>query len=160
MFEQKFYGAAINSQCQDNSSGTGYSWTTWAGTTYSPYPYWKIDPAPQPPQDIDVLRALEEATEAYEKFAKENKKNKEVDIMFLYRVYLIYAADRKNPQVITTGSTIAKDDEDAKVKSGVYQKIDAEWDADYITVVCEKVAEVKVKPKPQETVIVSQAKPV
>jgi len=101
-----------------------------------------------PYTDPEVLKEIMEklSKEVHKHF----NKDKEVDIMFLYRVYLIYAADRKNPKIVTTGSTIAKDDEDAKVKSGVYLNIDAEWDADYITVVSEKVAEVKVKPKPQE----------
>jgi hypothetical protein len=111
---------------------------------------WYLQPAQNSVQDIDVLRALQKVKEEYEKFFKENKKDKEVDIMFLYRVYLIYAEDRKNPMIVTTGSTVAKDDDDAKVKSGVYAKILPDWDADYITVVVEKVGEVKVKPKPQE----------
>jgi hypothetical protein len=94
---------------------------------------------------------IEELKEYFKKLASETTpKNKEVDIMFLYRVYLIYAADRKNPKIVTTGSTIAKDDEDAKIKSGVYAQIDASWDADYVTIIAEMVAEVKVKPKPQE----------
>ena len=70
--------------------------------------------------------------------------------MYLYRVYLIYAADRKNPQIVTTGSTVASGDEDAKIKAGVFTQIDPAWDHDYITIIAEKVGEVKVKAKAQE----------
>ena len=139
-------------------SETGYNSTiTYFNGTSSTGNWWDYSQPWQQPnlpptfyQPYPKQFTAEELKEICEKLLKENKKNEEVDIMYLYRVYLIYAADRKNPVVVTTGSTIAKDDDDAKVKSGVYQKILPEWDADYVTIITEKVAEVKVKPKPQE----------
>jgi hypothetical protein len=70
--------------------------------------------------------------------------------MYLYRVYLIYAADRKNPQIVTSGSVVAANDEQAKIRAGIFAKVDPAWDHDYVTIIAENVGEVKVKAKVQE----------
>jgi len=133
------------------SSNTGDYWPVWGESVYNPYPCWKLT---YPPGGlIESGLSEQQLAKIREQIKKDIEKQlhpQEVDIMFLYRVYLVYAADRKNPQIVTTGSTVAKDEEDAKIKSGVYAKIQADWDPDYITIVAEQVAEVRVKAKAQE----------
>jgi hypothetical protein len=73
-----------------------------------------------------------------------------VEIMKLYDVYLVYAENRKNPYIKVYGGIVAKDPEDAKVKSGLMREIKEEWDADYLTFITREIGEVKVKEKPKE----------
>jgi len=81
---------------------------------------------------------------------KKSKKIEGVDIMILYDVYLVYAEDRKNPIVINKFGVIARDEEDAKIKSGLMKEVQDEWDADYLNFICKEIGDVKVKAKPKE----------
>jgi hypothetical protein len=69
----------------------------------------------------------------------------------LYDVYLCYGEDRKSPVIKRAEGIIADSDEDAKIKSGLMAQVDASWDADYLTFIVNKIGDIKVKPKPQET---------
>lgn len=73
-----------------------------------------------------------------------------VERMYLYRVWLIYAEDRKNPVVSRMSEVVAKDEEDAKVKSCVYREVNPDWDNDYMTIFAEEICPVQVKKKPTE----------
>ena len=68
----------------------------------------------------------------------------------LYKVTLCYGEDRKAPVVMEFAPIIADSDEDAKIKSGVYAAIDKEWDADFVTVLIQKIGDVKVKERVKE----------
>ena len=81
---------------------------------------------------------------------KKNKLPEGVEMKNLYEVYMIYAENRKSPVIHHEVGIIASDEEDAKIKSGLMKKIDEEWDADYLTFICKKIGEVKVKEKPKE----------
>ena len=70
--------------------------------------------------------------------------------MTLYDVYLVYAEDRKNPIVHRVFGVIARDEEDAKIKSGLMQQVQDDWDADYLNFICKEIGDVKVKEKPKE----------
>jgi hypothetical protein len=68
----------------------------------------------------------------------------------LYRVVMVYGEDRDNPVVEIRDNVLAKDAEDAKIKSGLMSKVDPKWDADYLTLAAMELCSVKVKAKPQE----------
>lgn len=70
--------------------------------------------------------------------------------MNLYTVYLVYAEDRKAPVVKRVDGVIAKNGEDAKVKSGLMKEVDDSWDSDWLNFIVEEIGAVKVKPKPTE----------
>jgi hypothetical protein len=75
-----------------------------------------------------------------------------IEMKNLYEVFLVYGEDRKNPIIVGKmgGYVIANDDEDARVKSGVYSEVDKEWDADYLTIIVRNLGAVKVKEKAKE----------
>jgi hypothetical protein len=73
-----------------------------------------------------------------------------IEMLGLYNVVLVYAEDRKKPEIQEVRGVIAAGSEDAKVKSGLMAKISPDWDADYLTIEAVKVIDVKVKAKPQE----------
>lgn len=73
-----------------------------------------------------------------------------IEMFKLYRVVMVYGADRDNPAVEIRENVLAKDIEDAKIKSGLMSKIDPKWDADYLTIVAIELCSVKIKSKPQE----------
>ena len=68
----------------------------------------------------------------------------------LYEVFLVYGEDRKNPTITAVERVIANDDEDAKVKSGIYANVSSEWDADYLTIIVRCLGAVKIKEKAKE----------
>ena len=68
----------------------------------------------------------------------------------LWEVILCYGEDRKAPVVQTFAPVIAESEEDAKIKSGVFAAIQPKWDADYLTVICRKLGDVKVKERAKE----------
>ena len=73
-----------------------------------------------------------------------------VEIMKLYDVVMVYAESRKDPVIVAKKYIIAKDAEDAKIKSGLMKEVDEKWDADYLTFIVSEIGEVKVKEKPKE----------
>jgi hypothetical protein len=73
-----------------------------------------------------------------------------VEIMKLYDVYLVYAETRLAPFFMRKDNIIAKDPEDAKIKSGLMKEVLSHWDSDYLTFITKEIGEVKVKEKPKE----------
>ena len=68
----------------------------------------------------------------------------------LFKVTLCYGEDRKAPIVQEFSPVIAESEEDAKIKSGVYGAIDKSWDADFVTVLIQKIGDVRVKERAKE----------
>jgi len=71
----------------------------------------------------------------------------------LYEVFLVYGEDRINPLIHRTadaGYVVAENDEDAKIKSGIFSMIKSEWDADYLTIIVRNLGAVKIKEKAKE----------
>jgi len=81
----------------------------------------------------------------------ENAKKEGVDMFKLFNVYLVYAEKRNEPTIIVEKSVLAKDAEDAKIKSGLLAKVDKSLDSDYLTIYADEICDVKVKSKPTET---------
>ena len=75
---------------------------------------------------------------------------KKENTMELYTVYLVYAEDRKAPVVKRVDGVLAKNTEDAKVKSGLMKEVQDDWDSDYLNFICEHIGTVNVKAKPTE----------
>ena len=73
-----------------------------------------------------------------------------IEMKNLYEVFLVYGEDRKNPFISATERVIASDDEDARVKSGIYSRVEKEWDADYLTIIVHNLGAVKIKEKAKE----------
>jgi len=69
--------------------------------------------------------------------------------MNLYEVWMVYTEDREEP-IVRKKTVIARDVEDAKVKSGLMKEIDSEWDVDYLTFIVNSIGAIKIKEKPQE----------
>jgi hypothetical protein len=111
----------------DSSSGYIYVPVTSWGNNYSVYLDWN-----------------------HPSVANENAIKEGVEMKKLYTVYLVYGADRDKPTVVVRRDVIAKDIEDAKVKSGIYAEVKAEWDSDYLTIYADEICDVKVKAKPSE----------
>ena len=84
------------------------------------------------------------------KAPKYNNKIEGVEIMKLYEVWMVYAENRSKPKCTHIDGVIAKDPEDAKIKSGLMKDIPEEWDADYHTFIVKEIGDVKVKEKPKE----------
>jgi hypothetical protein len=78
----------------------------------------------------------------------QNKEN--VEMKGLWNVYLVYGGDRDLPIQHVSLLILASDAEDAKVKSGLYSKVEKDWDSDYLTICAVKVCDVKIKAKPAE----------
>lgn len=85
-----------------------------------------------------------------EKLNKGEKLPEGVEKMTLYKVWMIYGGDRKNLIIDSQDGVLAKNEEDAKIKSGLMQKVNQEWDADYLTFICQEIGDVNVKAKPKE----------
>jgi len=96
----------------------------------------------------DIQQPLTEPGKIYPK--DKSKKIEGVEMKNLYNVYLIYGEDRKAPEIHQVRGVIASSEEDAKIKSGLMHNIQDNWDADYLTFICEKIGEVKIKEKPKE----------
>ena len=73
-----------------------------------------------------------------------------IEMKNLYEVIGVYGEDRNKPVVFRELAIIASDDEDAKVKCGIYKWIDEKWDADYLTIIVRNLGAVKVKEKAKE----------
>ena len=76
-----------------------------------------------------------------------------IEMKNLYEVFLVYGEDRINPLIHRTadaGYVVAENDEDAKIKSGIFSMIKSEWDADYLTIIVRNLGAVKIKEKAKE----------
>lgn len=75
------------------------------------------------------------------------KKDKEENMEQLWEIWLIYTGDGGCPVVTAPacGYIVAKTEETAKLKSGVYQLIKPEWDMDYVTIYAKPVCQVKIR---------------
>lgn len=83
-----------------------------------------------------------------EEFFHDNEQKGE-DQMYLYQVFLVYGlGDVCSPCL--PRYVIAKDEDNAILKSKIHGDIDGEWDTDYVTILCLNIGEVKTKPKPKE----------
>jgi len=62
---------------------------------------------------------------------------------YLWQVFLVYGkGDICSPCM--PKYVVAKDSEEAKIKSGVYKDIPDRWDTEYVTILCITLGEVKV----------------
>ncbi len=80
----------------------------------------------------------------------ENPTKEGIEMKNLYEVFLVYGEDRKNPIMSATERVIANDEEDARVKSGIYSIVDKSWDADYLTIIVRNLGAVKIKERAKE----------
>ena len=72
-----------------------------------------------------------------------NSKSKGETMYYLWQVFLVYGkGDTCSPCM--PKYAIAKDSEEAKIKSGVYKDIPDSWDSEYVTILCLTLGEVKV----------------
>ena len=85
-----------------------------------------------------------------DEFEEDKNKIEGVEMLNLYDVYMVYGEDRKKPEIEIERGIIAKNEEDAKIKSGLMQKVDPKWDADYLSFIVVELGEVKVKEKAKE----------
>lgn len=71
------------------------------------------------------------------------------DKMYLWEIWVIYTGDIGCPivKVPVCGYTVAKDAEEAKLKSGAYKLVEDDWDKDYVTVMTKQICEVRVPKK-------------
>jgi hypothetical protein len=128
--------------------------TSCSMSTSFPYPkeYFKSYEPIQLDENWGKLR--QEFDDFVDRAKNKKLKIRGVEIMYLYDVWMIYAEDRKEPVVdnaiIEHKQVIAKDEDDAKVKSGVMQLVEKHWDSDYLSFIVNEIGEVKVKEKPKE----------
>ena len=126
------------------TSNSTVDWTTWAPTQ------WQRQWVP----DGSHIWAggqneyLEKSTPTRTKLNEPLKEG--IEMKNLYEVFLVYGEDRKNPFISATERVIASDDEDARVKSGIYSRVEKEWDADYLTIIVHNLGAVKIKEKAKE----------
>lgn len=113
-------------------------WGTWASPTLG----WDVKPCRPEQYGNSVTITCDNLTKQPLKEGIEMKN--------LYEVFLVYGEDRKAPVISATERVIANDDEDARVKSGIYSKIEKEWDADYLTILVRNLGAVKIKEKAKE----------
>lgn len=143
MAEDDYTDACITtSGYVDSDTPPGYvgnTWTTWIQDDYTKAYREQIDNPRK--------HTLEEV---HEKLYGKQIKIEGVDIMVLYDVYLVYAEDRKNPIVINRFGVIARNEEDAKIKSGLMKEVQDNWDADYLNFIVKEIGDVKVKERPKE----------
>ena len=77
------------------------------------------------------------------KFHEILEKQKGETMYYLWQVFLVYGkGDTCSPCM--PKYVIAKDSEEAKIKSGVYKDIPDSWDSEYVTILCLTLGEVKV----------------
>ena len=132
---------------------TDISGDTTSGTTGCIAPnttsnYWAFGYLPQQYPPLSVQSDPQPFLEQYRE--KNIPLPEGVVMKSLYKVTLCYGEDRKAPVVMEFAPIIADSDEDAKIKSGVYGNIDKEWDADFVTVLIQKIGDVKVKERAKE----------
>ena len=133
----------------DSTSGRSYDYVVWddKNKVASPGDYWNSIPLKERP--MPFLMTAE--SPLWKSLSGEEKSNKKgVDTMYLYEVYLVYAEKRGNPFIWSKKDVIASDDEDAKIKSGVYAQVVSSWDSDYLTIIARQIGAVSVKQKPKE----------
>lgn len=73
----------------------------------------------------------------------------------LYDVYLIYAEKLTEP-IVKKASVIAKNEDDAKIKSGLMKEVNEKWDTDYLTFITNPIGIVTFKKKPEEVKIIKE----
>ena len=77
-------------------------------------------------------------------------KSKGETMYYLWQVFLVYGKGDTKQGLKSVCSpcmpkyVIAKDSEEAKIKSGVYKDIPDSWDSEYVTILCLTLGEVKV----------------
>ena len=126
----------------DTASGIAVGINTSGGN------YWAFGYLPQQYPPLSVQSDPQPFLEQYRE--KNIPLPEGVVMKSLYKVTLCYGEDRKAPVVMEFAPIIADSDEDAKIKSGVYAAIDKEWDADFVTVLIQKIGDVKVKERVKE----------
>lgn len=72
----------------------------------------------------------------------------------LYDVYMVYAESLVSP-VVEHVFVLAKNEDDAKIKSGLMKKVDEKWDTDYLSFLLRPIGRVAFKKKPSEVKIVT-----
>lgn len=132
--------------CTTNSTGDywitiDYQGASYPGTAINVPSCRKVRDDPE----VDKLKA--KLTELEERL---NKPSRGVDMKALYKVTLCYGEDRVKPIVQEFAPVIADGEEDAKIKSGVFAAILTSWDPDFLTIICAKIGEVKVKERAKE----------
>lgn len=125
----------------DTSSIITSDSTTWAWTNGDESNVITCDPPIKMPYAETIRINIEDT---------ETKLPEGVELMTLYDVYMVYAENRKNPEMKLSTGVIASNEEDAKIKSGFMKSIKEGWDADYLTFIVKCIGEVKVKAKPKE----------
>jgi hypothetical protein len=126
----------------------GYYGTTGCIAPNTTGNYWTFGYLPQQYPPLSVQSDPQPFLEQYRE--KNIPLPEGVVMKSLYKVTLCYGEDRKAPVVMEFDPVIADSDEDAKIKSGVYAAIDKEWDADFVTVLIQKIGDVKVKERVKE----------
>lgn len=124
-----------------------YEYYTTASTTYTNGTTWTWTGEVQP---FVPWRSKDERIKEIKELVKKSKKIEGVETMNLWDVYLVYAENRKSPTILPVYGVIARDEEDAKIKSGLMKSVLSEWDADYLTFIVKNIGMVKVKEKPKE----------
>ena len=120
-------------ECYLATSNNIFDWTNWAPTQWPQQ--WVLGGGVETPSSgAEIKQPLKEG----------------IEMKNLYEVFLVYGEDRKNPVISATERVIANDDEDARVKSGIYSKVEKEWDADYLTIIVHNLGAVKIKEKAKE----------
>ena len=63
------------------------------------------------------------------------------DTMFLYEIFIVYAKGDFEPTVLLTEQPFycARNEEEAKIKSGAYRKIEPTWDPAGVTIICREI---------------------
>jgi len=115
------------------TSNSTVDWTTWAPTQWQQQ-WVPVRGIETPSSGTEIKQPLKEG----------------IEMKNLYEVFLVYGEDRKNPFISATERVIASDDEDARVKSGIYSRVEKEWDADYLTIIVHNLGAVKIKEKAKE----------
>ena len=130
MSRYECYLATSNNTTSNNIYDT---WTNWAPTQWQRQ-WVPVRGIETPSSGTEIKQPLKEG----------------IEMKNLYEVFLVYGEDRKNPFISATERVIASDDEDARVKSGIYSRVEKEWDADYLTIIVHNLGAVKIKEKAKE----------
>jgi len=128
MSQEEFYYLTTSNSTAD--------WTTWAPTQWQQQ-WVPVRGIETPSSGTEIKQPLKEG----------------IEMKNLYEVFLVYGEDRINPLIYRTadaGYVVAENDEDAKIKSGIFSMIKSEWDADYLTIIVHNLGAVKIKEKAKE----------
>jgi len=138
-------------ECYLATSNSTVDWTTWAPTQWQRQ-WVGIDLSDGSHIWADGQNEyLEKSTSTRTKLNESLKEG--IEMKNLYEVFLVYGEDRINPLIHRTadaGYVVAENDEDAKIKSGIFSMIKSEWDADYLTIIVHNLGAVKIKEKAKE----------